>query len=91
MESEAEKLLKDYFGGNQIVILDTVSTARVNLASQLVKLGAVRNKISLVSTVEEAEAEIKKHDAKVIFSDFTVGPKNGLDLLQNKAKTHYLF
>ncbi|MBC7397500.1 MAG: response regulator [Bdellovibrionales bacterium] len=86
---ELEAILHEYLNNNSILIVDTVTTARVNLAGILTKFGAVRQKMSLVGSVEEAKAEIKKLKPKIIFSDFNIGSESGLELIQNQ-KAEYL-
>src|SRR4051794_9289708 len=79
-----EALLKNYLSTNHILIVDTVSSGRTSLASVLVQLGGNRQKMSLVGTLSDAHAEIKKTKPKIIFTDFTLGSHSGLDLLQEQ-------
>jgi len=81
-----EELLKKYLSENEILILDTVSSARVNVAGVLCKLGAVRNKMHLLGSIAEAESLLKKTKIKVIFADFMIGNQSSFDLLQTQKK-----
>jgi DNA-binding NtrC family response regulator len=78
------KTLKEFLSNNSVLIVDSVSSARVNLAASLSKLGAMRQKMSLVGSLEEARHEIKKLKPKVVFTDFMVGSNSGMDLLQEQ-------
>jgi CheY-like chemotaxis protein len=81
-------LVRKYFDENQILIVDTVSSARVTLASQLIQMGANRSQMSLISTFEEAQAVIQQMKPKIIFCDYMLGKKSGLDLLQEQKKIY---
>jgi CheY-like chemotaxis protein len=79
-----EELLKDYMTNNSILIIDSVSSARVTLASNLARMGGQRYKMALVGSLQEAREEIKKNKPKIIFSDFMIGQESGLDLIQEQ-------
>ncbi len=81
--------LKDYLSQNFILIVDPVSSARVNLAATLTKLGGIRHHMALVGTIQEAREIIEKEKPKIIFSDFDLGTESGLDLIQSQ-KSQYL-
>ena len=84
-EAEAKvKILQEYLSSNSVLIVDSVSSARVSLAATLSRLGAVRQKMSLVGSVAEARQEIKKLKPKVVFTDFMIGAESGLDLIQDQ-------
>jgi CheY-like chemotaxis protein len=84
LDGELQKTLKEYLSHNSILIVDSVSSARVNLASALTKMGAPRQKMSLVGSLAEARDEIQKLKPKLVFSDFMIGSESGLDLLQDQ-------
>jgi CheY-like chemotaxis protein len=69
---------------NHILIVDKVSSARVSLASSLVKLGALRKNMSLVGSFSEARDVIAAHQPKVIFSDYLIGNQSGFDFIQEQ-------
>ncbi len=81
-EDESEKILKDYFSKNHVLIIDPISSGRTNVASCISKFGAQRNKMSLVGSLNEAREELKKFKPKVIFAEFMVGKESSLDLIQ---------
>jgi CheY-like chemotaxis protein len=81
-------VVRKYFSENQILIADTVSSARVTLASQLIQVGASRAQMSLVGSFEEAQAVIQTMKPKIIFCDYMLGKKSGLDLLQEQKKRY---
>jgi CheY-like chemotaxis protein len=80
---EIDSVLWEYLSCNNIVVLDSVASGRMALISQLTKLGAVSARISSVGTIEDAQAEALRNHAKIIFSDFNIGSRSGLELLQN--------
>ena len=80
--------VRNYLAENQVLIADTVSSARVTLATHLVSLGASRAKMSLTSTFEEAQAIIQQMKPKIIFCDYMLGKKSGLDLLQEQKQIY---
>jgi CheY-like chemotaxis protein len=79
---DAEQVLKDYLSSNNILIIDSISSGRTNIASCLGKFGAQRHKMALVGTLHEAREELKKNKTKVIFADFMIGKESSLDLIQ---------
>jgi CheY-like chemotaxis protein len=80
--------VKNYLAENQVLIADTVSSARVTLATHLVSLGASRSRMSLTSSFEEAQAVIQQMKPKIIFCDYMLGKKSGLDLLQDQKQIY---
>lgn len=87
MASESQ-MLADYLASNHILIVDTVSTARVSLATNLARLGASRQKMSLVGSIQEAREEISKFKPKIIFTDYTIGDYYGFDLIQDQKQQY---
>jgi CheY-like chemotaxis protein len=87
-ETDLELVLKDYLSTNSVLIVDSVSSARVSLAATLAKFGATRQKMSLVGSIAEARREIIKLRPKVVFTDFMIGSESGLDLLQDQKLSY---
>jgi CheY-like chemotaxis protein len=81
-------LVRKYFGANQILIADSVSSARVTLASHLIQMGASRSQMSLVTTYEEAQAVVQQMKPKIVLCDYMLGKRSGLDLLQDQKKIY---
>ena len=81
---DPDQIIKDYLSTSPILILDSTSTARVTLASHLVKLGAQRNNMALVGSLDEARASVAKHKHKIIFSDYMIGKHSGIDFIQEQ-------
>lgn len=79
-----EKTLKQYLSEQSVLIVDTVSSARINLATTLSSMGANRQNMTLVESIPEARKIIKRLKPKLVFTDFTVGAESGLDLLQEQ-------
>ncbi len=83
-KARADEELKRYLNAGHIVIVDSVSRARVSLAANLANLGATRQKMSLCGDIAEARREIQAHKPKLILADFMIGGQSGLDLLQEQ-------
>ena len=81
-QDEQEKVLKDYLSNNHVLILDSVSSGRTNIASCLAKFGGSRSRMSLIGSIADAREEIKRVKPKVIFADFMIGKESSLDLIQ---------
>lgn len=86
--SDEKDPLGRFLSATDVLIVDSNSSARVSLAVTLVNLGATRNKLSLVGTMEEARAEIKRLRPRMIFCDFLIGTRPGLDLIQEQKKEY---
>lgn len=83
---EIKEILKEFLESNDILIVDSSSSARVSLAGTLATLGAKRNRMSLIGTMDEARSEISRIKPKLIFVDYMVGKESGLDLLQEQKR-----
>ena len=59
--------LKEYLVDGTILIVDTVSSARINLATTLSSLGANRQNMTLVDSIPEARKLIKELKPKLVF------------------------
>lgn len=86
--TENSDLLGSFLAGSDVMIVDSNSGARVSLAASLVSLGAARNRMSLVGSMEEARAEIRRVKPRMIFCDFLVGAQSGLDLIQEQKREY---
>ena len=86
-ESDSD-LLRSYLTKNSVVIVDSNPSARIAIASNLCKLGAKRTSLALVATVEEGIVEIQRLKPKMVISDFMVGKRSGLDLIEHFQKAH---
>ena len=85
-EMSDDDLLKKHLSKNHVVIVDGSSGARTCMASSLIQFGATRAKMSLVGTIEEARSEILRTSSKIVFCDYQVGKKSGLDLIQDQRR-----
>jgi CheY-like chemotaxis protein len=83
-----QETVKNYLVENQVLIADSVSSARVTLATHLVSMGASRSRMSLTSSFEEAQEIIQQMKPKIIFCDYMLGKKSGLDLLQEQKQIY---
>ena len=75
-------IFKKYIGDRKILIADPQVTSRTSMARVLIDLGARTENIALVTSYEEGVAFIEKKSPNVIISDYNLGNRGGLDLLQ---------
>ena len=83
-KDELAVLIKDYLKSSQVLIVDGNSSARVGLKKLVVSMGAQLHQVHLAGSFEEAEDVIRKQKPRVIFCDYQIDGKYGLDLLQNQ-------
>ena len=81
-------LTRAYLGSSHVLIVDKNSSARVGLKKLLVSMGAHLQKIHLAGSYEEAEDLIGERKPNLVFCDYQVGGKFGLDLLQKQRQEH---
>jgi CheY-like chemotaxis protein len=86
--ADKDDFVRTFLEANDILIVDSVSSARVILTVLLAQLGAKRSRMALVGTMEEARSEIKRLKPKIIFCDFMIGQESGLDLIQAQKDAH---
>lgn len=86
--SEEKDPLRKFLSSSDLMIVDRNSSARVSLAATLISLGAVRTRLVLAGSMEEARAEIRRIKPRMIFCDFLVGTEPGLDLIQEQKKEY---
>lgn len=85
--SERElKLFADYVGNNKVFIVDISTASRRRLTKILSDLGAKGYNIVSHSTFEQAETEMEKVKPKIVISDYYLGNRSGLDLLQSQRE-----
>lgn len=87
-EVSSKILLRDTLASSVIAIVDSSTSARVGLATLLVRLGAVRSNMLLIGTVEEAEELFREQKPKIVFCDYMIGKRAGLDLLQSQKAAY---
>ena len=75
-----------FLGKQHILIVDATASSRAGIAKAMNDMGAKSNLMSLCSSIEEAEETIKKQKPKILITDFTVGPRSGLELLQRQRQ-----
>lgn len=82
--TQDEAMLKAFLSDKRILILDSQATTRQNLASNLVKFGAIRAYISFASSLEEAKKASEHIQQEIIFSDFWLGRDSGFDFIREQ-------
>lgn len=87
-KSKFEKLFEHWISTRKTLIADSSGASRKGLAKSMIGLGAKMSQIILVSTYEEAEKEIEKNHPDVVITDYEIGPRCGLDLLQAQRENN---
>jgi tetratricopeptide (TPR) repeat protein len=80
--------LREFLADQYVLIVNSVGSSRISLASCLAKFGASREKMLLVSSISEARYEIQKVKPRFVFTDYMIGSDPGLDLLQEQRKNY---
>lgn len=80
------KLFANFVQDKKIVIADSSSASRAGLARAIIGLGAKTPNVVMTTSYEGAQAEIEKHKPQIIITDYDLGKRCGLDLLQEQRK-----
>ncbi len=88
MEQNKNSLIEAYLKSVNLLIVDQNSTARVGLKKILISLGAELHQVFLAASVQEAEDYIQIKKPSLVFCDYQIGDKFGLDLLQKQREEH---
>jgi CheY-like chemotaxis protein len=80
--SSEEELFSRYLEDAKIFVVDSSSASRTRIAKILVDLGATASLITLIGDYDQARSEMKLQKPKVVLSDYFIGTRSGLDLLQ---------
>lgn len=80
------QIFSKFLSENSILIADTNASARASLASVLIRLGASPGQVALASGYDDAEQVIAAKKPRIIFCDFYLGTRSGIDLLQDQRK-----
>jgi CheY-like chemotaxis protein len=83
-----QELFAQYLKDAKIFVVDSSSASRTRIAKILVDLGATANLITLIGDYDQAMLEIPLHKPKVILSDYYIGTRSGLDLIQAQRAAH---
>ncbi len=86
-EKKVESVIRDYLKGNTVFLIDSSGVSRARLSSILVELGASCSKIKTFGSFEQALHHYKELKPKIVFSDYKIGPRSGLDLFEEMAKS----
>lgn len=85
---KSDQAIRNYLQENLIYIVDTSGVSRARLARILVDLGANTQKIRTFGSYEQAEHHYKEEKPKIVFSEFRLGCRSGLDLFQSLRQIH---
>ena len=80
------KLFEKYIADKKILIADVSASSRAGLAKTMINLGAKATLITLAQSYAEAEQEMARIKPHVVLCDYNLGPRCGLDLLQEQRK-----
>jgi len=82
LDPEKVQKFREFLKDQLVFIVDTASASRRRLAATMVGLGAQMSKVTLHGSFEEAEADMKARQPRVVICDYMIGNRSGLDLLQ---------
>lgn len=75
-----------FLSKQHVMIVDANASSRAGIAKAMNDMGAKSTQMALCSSLEEAEEAIKKQKPKILITDFTVGTRSGLELLQRQRQ-----
>lgn len=81
-----KKIFAKYLSDKRILIADPSSTSRVALANILGQMGAKTANMVLVGSYQVAEEELKRIKPTIVISEYDLGKRCGLELLQNQRQ-----
>lgn len=84
-EKKVETVIRDYLKGNTVFVVDSSGVSRARLSSILVELGAKASMIKTFGSFDQAEHHYKELKPKIVFSDYKIGARSGLDLFESMA------
>ncbi len=84
--SDQNELTREFFKTSRVLIVDQNSSARIGLKKMAATMGAPLNAIFLAATLEEAEALIQTNKPNLIFCEYQIGGRYGLDLIQKQRQ-----
>lgn len=85
---KTDQIIRKYLQDNLIYITDTSGVSRARLAKILVELGASANRIKTFGSYEQAEHHYRIDRPKIVFSEYRLGSRSGLDLFQSLRDIH---
>lgn len=83
---KSDQIIRSYLQENLIYIIDTSGVSRARLARILVDIGANTQKIKIFGSYEQAEYHFNVDRPKIVFSEFRLGCRSGLDLFESFRK-----
>ncbi len=81
---QQEKIFSTWLSSKKALIVDPSGSSRAGLARTLGQLGAKTNNVIRCSTFAEAEKNMLKHRPSLVITEYDVGKRCGLDLLQKR-------
>ncbi len=88
LSPEQEKYFAQYLKERRILVADPSPSSKASLHSALTDLGARPTNISFVSGFTDAEEAIHKFKPQIVISDYNLGARCGLDLMQKLRAEH---
>jgi two-component system chemotaxis response regulator CheY len=84
--TKKEKIFAKWISSRKTLICDSSGTSRSGMTRSLIDMGAKMNNIIRTANFEQAEHELTKFKPHLVLTDYDVGPRCGLDLLQQLRK-----
>lgn len=76
------KIFAEYIADKKVLIADCSGSSRAGLAKLLITLGAKTSNIAMAPTYDVAQDAMKKMSPHVVITEYDLGNRCGLDLLQ---------
>lgn len=85
------KAFEAYLSDKKILIADANASSRAGLANLFCQMGAKMTQVTLTSSYTEAEEAIAKIAPKIVVTDYDLGKRCGLELLQRQRAANPSF
>jgi len=83
--SDAE-LFQKYIGDKTVLVVDTAESSRLSISRHLANLGCKPERIFTADGYVTAAKEISARKPQIVISDFSLGQKSGLELVELQRK-----
>lgn len=83
-----EGRFREYVRDKKILVADACASTRAGLAKTMTDLGAPAANVKLVTSLATAETEIRRLKPHVVITDYNLGPRCGLSLLQTQRESN---
>lgn len=86
--SDNKEKFKQYIQGKKVLIVDEAIAIRASVARTIIALGADSQNVHLSSEYDQAVQLMAEQKPDVVICEYDLGPRCGLDLLQEQRRAH---